>query len=526
MRHIAFLKPASLKRASIVVAVVSLGSSFVPSTFAQSGFTFTPIVKRHDPSPDGRTFFDCDKCTGYIPNVRGFNNRGDLVVRTETQYYCDDGAFLISGESKTIVSHGCYPTPWGGLNFDEGSVNEDGQVVFTASTLENNEFDKLLLFLYSDGELTRIVGDADATPAATTFSRASLVQPGINNKGDLVFEGFSQDGQGREGADIYLYSNCEFRSLVTSGAPSPVGGVFSFVRLTSSPQMNTKGEVLFYSSVLDSPNFANDGLFIVTADGIKKIVSGGDTLPTDRKVEYPAGSLNDKGEVAFSSNTNNIYTEGEGGIYLYSSGQIQKVMLVGEPTPIRGKFAPFRKADAIYPGPRLNSNSTMAFKAAVEDGNSPVGIFLASPRAIIKVVAVGDLIDGEKIAGIDTFALNDLGQIAFFALDEHNKTLGVFKAAPVAPLIESLKLKHRRGALELRVTGNAMITNDTVIEIDGVALTDIDYPTDSREDGGFTTRVVSRDPRLEQLIPSGQSVQVTVFNSLTNLRSASKTLTR
>lgn len=462
-------------------------------------------------------------CVGTRDSESGAFHR---LFLSPPRYYCDDGGFLISGENKITVSHGCYPTPWGELNFGDASINDQGQVVFTASRYANNEFDKLFLFLYSNGELTRIVADGDPTPAGDTFSKASLMDPQVNSRGDVVFEGFSHDKQGNEGADIFLYSNGELRSIVASGAPSPVGGVFSFVRLISSPRMNTKGEVLFYSSVLDSPNFANDGLFIVTADGIKKIVLGGDTLPTDRKVEYPAGSLNDKGEVAFSSNTNNIYTEGEGGIYLYSSGQIQKVMLVGEPTPIRGKFAPFSKADEFYPAPRLNNNSAIAFKAAVKNGNSPVGIFLASPRAIIKVVAVGDLINGEKIARIDTFALNDLGQIAFFALDKNNKTLGVFKAAPVAPLIESLKLKHRRGALELRVTGNAMITNDTVIEINGVALTDIDYPADFRQDGGFSTRVVSRDPRLEQLIAPGQTVHVTVYNSLTNLRSASLTFTR
>jgi hypothetical protein len=63
-----------------------------------------------------------------------------------------------------------------------------------------------------------------------------------------------------------------------------------------------------------------------------------------------------------------------------------------------------------------------------------------------------------------------------------------------------------------------MIANDTVIEINGEPLTPIDYPSDSREDGGTTTQVVSRDSRLQQMT-SGQTVQVTVYNSLTNLRS-------
>ena len=66
----------------------------------------------------------------------------------------------------------------------------------------------------------------------------------------------------------------------------------------------------------------------------------------------------------------------------------------------------------------------------------------------------------------------------------------------------------------------------TVIEINGVALNALDYPADFREDGGFTTRVISLDARLDQLIAAGQTVQVTVFNSLTNLRSAPFSFTR
>jgi hypothetical protein len=96
----------------------------------------------------------------------------------------------------------------------------------------------------------------------------------------------------------------------------------------------------------------------------------------------------------------------------------------------------------------------------------------------------------------------------------------------VAPEIRSIKLKSKKGSLQLRVNGNAMIINDTVIEINGVPIGAIDYPSEFREDGGATTRVVSRDSRLEQLIPSGQTVQVTVYNSLRNLGSTPVVFTR
>lgn len=104
--------------------------------------------------------------------------------------------------------------------------------------------------------------------------------------------------------------------------------------------------------------------------------------------------------------------------------------------------------------------------------------------------------------------------------------LGVYLATSVPPAIGSIKLKHKKGGLQLRVDGSAMITNDTVIEINGVPLDGMDYPSDFREDGGFTTRVVSRDARLDQLLQPGQTVQVTVFNSLTNLRSTPVSLRR
>lgn len=71
-----------------------------------------------------------------------------------------------------------------------------------------------------------------------------------------------------------------------------------------------------------------------------------------------------------------------------------------------------------------------------------------------------------------------------------------------------------------------MITNDTVIEVNGVAIGGLTYPEQFRQEGGTTARVISRDIRLEELIAPGQSVEVTVFNPLTNLRSAAMTFTR
>jgi hypothetical protein len=56
--------------------------------------------------------------------------------------------------------------------------------------------------------------------------------------------------------------------------------------------------------------------------------------------------------------------------------------------------------------------------------------------------------------------LNDNGEVAFFAYGTKNQELplGVYKATPVTPKIQSVKLKNKKGKLELRVNGNGFIT--------------------------------------------------------------------
>ena len=46
--------------------------------------------------------------------------------------------------------------------------------------------------------------------------------------------------------------------------------------------------------------------------------------------------------------------------------------------------------------------------------------------------------------------------------------LGVFLATPNAPAIASVKLKQKKGALQLIVNGSALIDNDSIIEVNGV----------------------------------------------------------
>jgi hypothetical protein len=167
--------------------------------------------------------------------------------------------------------------------------------------------------------------------------------------------------------------------------------------------------------------------------------------------------------------------------------------------------------------------------AKVTGGNSPEAVFLASPTAILKVVGIGDrLPTGEKIRSIPSFALNNLGQVAFVANNSASvlnpRPLGVFIATPNPPVVERVKVKGQP-ARKLIINGGGFIVNDSVIELNGQAIDTI-YPSEFYENGGTTTSLVSKDPRLSQLLIPGQPVQLTVFNPLTARRSVPQSITR
>lgn len=518
MKRKEILKSAML---TLVMAFVLLAPSQVLAQ--SSGFTITPIVKRGDPSPDGGRFFGCDFCEGRINGSHAFNNRGDVALAADTGGFCFDGRFLVAEGQTVLLADFCHTTEFGKFNLlGHLNINDSAEVAIQTGVMTSNQFVQMLLS-YSEGHWTKIVEEGDASPAGGIFKGCGFGEPAINNNGEVAFFACGEKDGFFFGDGVFKYSSGEISKVVVSEDPSPIGGTFALNFIPAQAvQMNDRGDVLFRAGViLDLTVKEKLGLFLKTEDGVKAIEIDGDPMPSGGRVTtdtFGFGDLNSRGDVVFAVGLTGGQTDS--GIFLYSEDRVSKIMLQGEPTPLGGTF--FTLSDTSFTLPRVNANGTVAFKIPIVGGNTPSAIFLASPRAMVKVVAVGDQIPtGETIRVIDTFALNDLGEVAFFAYGKKNKTkpLGVFVAKPVAPSITKIKLKRKSGALQLRVNGGAMITNDTIIEINGAPLEALEYPSDFRVDGGFTTRVVSRDARLEQLLQSGQTVQVTVFNALTNLRS-------
>jgi hypothetical protein len=531
----------------LIVLVTGQALFSSPEAMAQSrGFTVSPLVKRGDRTPDGERFFIGDFPFANLLGLHALNHNGDVVFYTYLDKACASGLYLVSnGKTSKIPDPLCNPPSSGSIRYSGSllgaNLNNNNQVPI--NLILPQEGFPCALFLYSDGKLERVVGNGDVTPMGTVFSGCGLQYsaglsdgPAINDKGEIAFYAQSQDSGGNDVHAIFVYSAGEIRKVVATGDSFALGGRLDVTpTLSQTVRINDKGEVLFQGSVLpDDSDIPSFGFFLATQDGIKKIAATPDSL-SDAGIFFAlsgTGDLNNRGDVVFTAAFFGHRRGTGGGIFLDSDSRISKIATTGDSTPIGGTFG-FSISNEIQ-RPRINNNGAIAFLTSVDNGSATKGIFLASRTAIVKVAAVGDLLPtGKKIGDIFTFGLNDKGQVAFVAYGKvkdpraiNTNVLGLFIATPAVPKMKSIKLKQRSGTLELRITGKAMITNDTVIEIDGVPLNATDYPADFREDGGFTTRVVSRDPRLEQLIRPGQTVLVTVLNPLTSTRSAAVAFTR
>ncbi|MEW6212676.1 MAG: choice-of-anchor tandem repeat NxxGxxAF-containing protein [Acidobacteriota bacterium] len=437
---------------------------------------------------------------------------------------CGEGRFLITGGQDIRLADFCRVTQFGKFNLlGPVNINDEGEAAIHTGVLVNDRIINMLL-LYSQGELSQIVKEGDTTPVGTVFKGCGFGQPAINNNGDIAFHACAETAGGSFNDGVFIYSNGVGRRVIVSGDPSPFGGPFVLNFFPAQAvQLNDNGDVLFRAGVRLNESTEKQGLFLSTSSGFTRILFDGDPMPAGGIImpnTFANSDFNNKGEVTFSVRLSD--GSSDSGIFHYSDGRIEKLMAEGDPSPLGGKFSPLVDPEGreSFPTPRINENGTVAFKVRVTDGSASSAIFLASPQAIIKVAAIGDeLPTGGKIKSISSFALNDFNQVAFYA-EVKNGPKGVFLATPLAPEIRKIKLKRKRGRVELRVDGEAMITGDTVIEINGVALDELSYPESYRENGGTTRRTVSRDSRLDELIPVGQSVQVTVFNRLTRLRSA------
>ena len=241
---------------------------------------------------------------------------------------------------------------------------------------------------------------------------------------------------------------CGVESRAAHGqvAPNTNGGTLNPLAFANPTTVNASGRVAFNSQVDGSDR--NQGVFVADSDGTIAAIAigcgglggGGDTTSmcgdaspigghfggffSENTVFTP--DINDAGDVLFFCDVNG--GESRRGLFLYqaASGQIVKVVAVGDPSPIGGTFG------AVGPG-SMNNNGKVVFLASQVGDTVNSNLFMWDNGVVTKVAALGDPApEGGTFSGLGTESfgfqdgtfiptgpvpdINDSDQIAFRAI--------------------------------------------------------------------------------------------------------------
>ena len=210
------------------------------------------------------------------------------------------------------------------------------------------------------------------------------------------------------------------------GDPSPIGGNFSgfFLGTVFTPDINEAGDVLFFSDV--NGGSSRRGLFLYQAatGEIVKVAVVGDPSPLGGTfAAVGPGSINNNGKIVFLASPSTSAFPAN--IFLWDNGVVTKVAAIGDPAPDGGTFSvlgteSFGFVDGTNipagPVPDINDADQICFKAIVTGGNTERGLIVRTAGVNQWYVKVPDPTPaGGTYFDMQAASINNAGQIAFLA---------------------------------------------------------------------------------------------------------------
>jgi len=279
----------------------------------------------------------------------------------------------------------------------------------------------LTLFLHTG----RVVGQAVASSPPAASVSPVVVSDGwpikafvLNDLGTVVFAG----GQNPFSADGLVIVNSEkFVKFATVGDSVPGFENKVFTGFGALLSLNDRDEVAFSGAFMTCPDVSNlyqclnsgeqvsYGFFVYSRGKISKVIATGDELLDTARgtFSFPYQLwFNNRGEILFSAGiraSDNSYSVG---LFTYSSGQLRKVALLGDPTPLGFPLRLNTYSNKIL----FNDEGVITFSASYS------GVFHWSGTAFIKDLGVGDSAPGGRtFLTLGVVAANGEGDIAFNA---------------------------------------------------------------------------------------------------------------
>jgi len=311
-----------------------------------------------------------------------------LSDRGEVAFEADGAVFLHSKGTTRVVAAFGDPAPGAGTFTSARlpSLNGQGQVAFLAQV---DPADRSGIFLFNGDAITQVVSTNDFSPEGGRF--IAFYEVALNDAGQIALHAFATTGEG-----IFLASPGAITTLALTGQPAPGGGIFGAL---TSPAINASGQVVFSAP--------GTGIFLAVDGTLTRVARVGDPAPggegaTFVSLQYPA-SISDAGEVVFDAYAS---PPGRGGIYLFSGGQIVRVIAGGDPAPEEETFG-------AVAHPSVNASGQIAFHGNVSGGRGS-GAYLLSKGSVTRVMRpLQPSPEGDVFTQARDSVLNNMGQVAF-----------------------------------------------------------------------------------------------------------------
>lgn len=414
--------------------------------FLWSSGAVTKIIASGDVFPDGVPF-------GF-PTAPDINDSGQVVFGGVSNSVADSGVFSYFQGQLSLLIPELSPLPNGTLldSAFSTSINNAGQIAFTANTLPNAAFNNAT-FLFSNGRISTIIAPGQIAPDGSVFRTDFQVGAVINESGQVL----TIATEVQHGSALYLFSSSQLSRVIGQGDTIPRQPVFEFpltsgigggdtVLIGDSTFPGGSGAYLATAAHGTAPGIRNLALHVgepIGPDGIVNFLFGvagnhpglvaagiassdasgavllnnngslqvladsSPSSPTDPGGSDSIPAINNLGEVAFEGFDPITFTSG---IFLNSAGQNQFLVNAATPAPGGGTLSNFANL-------ALNSLDEVAFMAQPFPG--PAGTFLAANGVVIPLA-----IDGAPAPGGGNFQLffgfnrlrpviDDRGDVAF-----------------------------------------------------------------------------------------------------------------
>ncbi len=311
-----------------VVASYSLISGGGSTLFRGDGVSIEPLLQRGDPAPDG------------------------------------NGSFT------------------GPLGFGRVDINDAGVVAFRAGLQGTNggSQDDTGFYRANGSAVTQIAREGQAAPDGNGELDSALLQPVINDRGQVAFWTFLRNtgGGNSDNQAIYRGEGGGLTRIARTGVAAP-GGLGQVTAL-SAPYLNDSGQVAFVASISGVAG-PGEGIFRGTGGQLTPLLhSGEEALDGNGRLEHFTGmAFNEAGVVAalFTLQGTSGGATDDHALYL-SDGQ-ERVRVAREGGTLSGaSIVSLEFLGGYQGGSGLNRHGQVAFRATLDNGTS--GLFLFTPE--------------------------------------------------------------------------------------------------------------------------------------------------